>query len=343
MLRRSLPSIVLVALLVAGAVALSLRGTALAQQAPALVSVYVKDLPLDPTAAAWQQAPAVEVPLTPQNLALPRLTQASVPTLAVRSLNDGKRVAFRLEWADPTRDARATRPDEFRDAAAILFPVGDFLPNICMGVAGQLTNLWHWKADWQADIDRGFQDVTDANPNFYKDSYPFATGTPPFKVATDFASAEARQFFPGLAAGNPLSSMVRPSPVEELVSAGFGTATHKERQSVQGKGQWADGRWRVVFVRDLEVGDPTGASLAGKAEVPMAFAVWNGANQEVGARKQLSSFVSLRLAGEVIPPPPNPPVSRPGGLGSLEAIITLAIVLWLGGVAAASEERTDER
>jgi hypothetical protein len=322
--------------LLAFALAISAQGIALAQQAPQLVSKYAKTLPVDPTAAAWQEATPLDVPLTPQNVALPRLPQVSVPTVSVRSLNDGKQAAFRLEWADTTRDAHATKPDEFRDAAAILFPVGDFLPNICMGVAGQLTNLWHWKADWQEDIDKGYQEVREANPNLFKDSYNFVTGTPPFRLATDFGSAEARQFFPGLAAGNPIVNLQRTSPIEELLSAGFGTATSKAQQAVQGRGQWADGRWSVVFIRDLQAGDADSATLAQGKDVSMAFAVWNGANQEVGARKQLSSFVTLRVAGEQVLPPTKPPAIMAAGLGAREPLIAGGVVLVLTVVGLAA-------
>ena len=314
-----------VGLLFVAALALAARGTALAQQGPLLTSALVSELPADPSAPAWQQAPVLEVPLGPQPVALPRLLDVSVATLAVRSLNDGKQIAFLLEWTDLSRDAHATRPDQFRDAAAILFAVGDFLPNICMGTPGQQTNLWHWKADWQEDIDKGFQDVVDAYPNFYKDSYPFATGQPPFRVPADFGSAEAQQYFIALAAGNPFAKPDRSSPVEELVAAGFGTATHKTEQNVGGRGVWADGHWRVLFTRPLAAPDTASANLAGRSEVPLAFAVWDGAHQEAGARKQLSSFVTARIEGarEAVPPP-----YLVGG-AVVVLLATAAVLLWL--------------
>ncbi|MCX6023488.1 MAG: ethylbenzene dehydrogenase-related protein, partial [Chloroflexi bacterium] len=251
-------------------------------------------------------------PMIPQMGFMPALRQASVSKVTVRALHDGKRLAVLLEWQDATRDAVTYMPDRFRDAAAIMTPVGAApAPNICMGAAGQTTNLWHWKADWQEDIDKGFQDVVDAYPNFYKDTYPFVTaanGKPPFRVPQDFASPEAQSYMPGLAAGNPLSQPVKQSPVEELVSAGFGTATHKTTQGVAGKGVWTNGTWRVVFARTLATDDPEAANLATQKEVPLAFAVWNGSNQEVGARKQLSSFLTLALD----PVPPGQPAQETG-------------------------------
>jgi len=42
---------------------------------------------------------------------------------------------------------------------------------------------------------------------------------------------------------------------------------------------------------------PDDAQLVAGQAGSIAFAVWNGSNQEVGARKQLSSWVTLQLQG----------------------------------------------
>ncbi len=296
--RRFLPRVLaLAALLAAGA--LTSQGRVLAQQGPFLTAAYVANLPVaEPGSPAWATTAAAEVPLTPQAGIMPALTQGSISKVTVRALHDDNRLAVLLSWQDPTRDVLTGHPDQFRDAAAIMFPVTEGLPNICMGAAGQVTNLWHWKADWQQDIDKGFQDVVDAYPNFYKDMYPFATGTPPFRMPQDFSSPEAKSYLIGLSAGNPLSQPVKLSPVEELVAQGFGTAAHKTSQNVVGRGEWANGTWRVVFSRSLSAGDPDTADLSARKDVPVAFAVWDGADQQVGARKQLSSFFTLSLGGE---------------------------------------------
>jgi hypothetical protein len=275
----------------------------------------------------------VNVPLTTQTVALPRLTQTSVSRLTARSLNDGRRIGFLLEWRDAARDVRATRPDEFRDAAAVLFPVGSAPAALCMGSPGQLTNLWHWKADWQEDIDHGFQELPDVYPNFYKDSYPLVTGTPPYRAPADFAVPGAEQYFPGLAAGNPLA-LPRVSPVEDLKANGFGTATHRTRQEVGGRGEWADHRWRVVFVRDLTQPDPDSVDFVAQPEMSVAFAVWNGSFQEVGARKQLSALVAMRVLGQ--PGVPAGTLERTlRELNSPPTYGMLAMVLIFAGAAAA--------
>ena len=44
------------------------------------------------------------------------------------------------------------------------------------------------------------------------------------------------------------------SPVEEINSRGIGTLTVQplKDQQVEGRGYWQNGRWSVVFIRDLQ-------------------------------------------------------------------------------------------
>jgi len=311
MKRLQSPSSGVIGALVAIAIALSFNGAALAQQVPTMNATHVERISMDPFDPTWSTAPVAVVPLTAQLVALPRLSVPTVSTVYVRALNDGERIGFRLDWDDPTRDASAIRPSDFRDAAAVMVVSGQGVPNICMGSPGQATNLWHWKADWQEDIDKGYQEVVDAYPNFFKDYYPFVTGTPPFRLPADFSSADARRYLIGQAAGNPLSQPNRISPVEEMLSAGFGTTTHRTQQTVEGKGVWADGRWQVTFVRPLVTTGAEAASLGGVTQAPVAFAVWNGSNAEVGARKQLSGMATVRILGPAPALPPGPPPAPP--------------------------------
>ena len=289
--------LLLVLIVLLGA-ALAARGTILAQAQPTLTSAYsAGPVPLDPLAPAWNSATALAVPLTAQSGVVPALAQPSVNQVNVKSLNDGQRVAFLLTWDDKTQDDHATRPDQFRDAAAIQIPVTSTVPVICMGAAGQLSNLWHWKADWQTDIDQGFQDVVQAYPNFWNDYYPFVVGKPPYHVPTDFASMDARAYMVGWAAGNPLSDPDRVTPVEDLNALGFGTLTHQKHQDVLGRGVYKNGTWNVVFLRPLASADDGDAQLVPGNAGSIAFAVWNGSNQETGSRKQVSSWVTLQIQG----------------------------------------------
>lgn len=271
----------------------------LAQAAPQLTSKFSdQPLPLaDPASSVWDRAAALDIPLTSQRVAPPSLLEASVSSVKVRTLNDGAWIAFLLEWTDATRDAAAIKPDQFRDAAALQFPVNKDVPGACMGVRGQTVNIWHWKADWQEDIDKGFQDMLAAYPNFYKDYYPFVIGEPPFHLPKDFNNAGARTYLAGWSAGNILSDPVRVTPVETARAMGFSTITSSERQNVLGRGVWQDGKWRVTIARPLFTGEKEEAQFKAGDKSSVAFAVWNGSKGDVGAKKQLSTDIALTIEG----------------------------------------------
>jgi hypothetical protein len=311
---------------------LAANGKALAVAQPQMVSAFrAGSLPLaDPLAAQWDTAPVLIVPLVPQAAIVPSLPGATIPSLTAQSLNDGQNIAFRLTWNDDTPDWHATLTNEFRDAAAIQLPVGDALPAACMGAAGQMVNLWHWKADWQSDIDNGFRDVVDAYPNFWLDYYPFVLGEPPYTLPTSFSSAQAQKYLVGWTAGNPLSQPARMTPVENLNALGYGTTYSKASQGVLGRGEWKDGKWYVVFSRTLKSGDVHDAQFTPGQTATVAFAVWDGADRQVGGRKQLSSWTTILIESDQPVAPAGPTLF---GL-SLPAAATLFIsaALLLGGV-----------
>lgn len=68
---------------------------------------------------------------------------------------------------------------------------------------------------------------------------------------------------------------------ENLMADGFGTLARLPVQDVRAYGRHADGKWRVVFFRAWRSPEPQAAlpKVAG-ARQPIAFAVWNGQNQE---------------------------------------------------------------
>lgn len=65
---------------------------------------------------------------------------------------------------------------------------------------------------------------------------------------------------------------------ENLWADGFGTLTRLQTQDVAARGRHADSKWRVVFFRPWRSKEARAADLQGVR--PIAFAVWNGANDE---------------------------------------------------------------
>lgn len=76
--------------------------------------------------------------------------------------------------------------------------------------------------------------------------------------------------------------------VESLLAEGFGTATRAPVQDVSGKGVHAGGTWTVVLSRSLKTEAEDGIRLEGPRAIPMAVAVWDGANRERDGFKAVS-------------------------------------------------------
>lgn len=67
---------------------------------------------------------------------------------------------------------------------------------------------------------------------------------------------------------------------DNLVAKGFGTATRVPYPGLKSTAVRTDGGWAVVLARPLWVKADEGASLQGRGTMPIAFAAWDGENQE---------------------------------------------------------------
>ena len=67
---------------------------------------------------------------------------------------------------------------------------------------------------------------------------------------------------------------------ENLVAKGFGTSTAVHFEGLKSAAVRTDSGWAVVLTRPLKVKPNEGVSLQGRASIPVAFAAWDGDNQE---------------------------------------------------------------
>jgi hypothetical protein len=254
--------------------------------APIVAPLVDGDLPVaDPGSDAWDQADPVIVPLAAQQLVQPFLEETVLTALEARALHDGTTVALLVEWADDeVDDLDGIR--RYHDAVAIQLPTAQgATPAITMGAPGFPVHILQWRATWQRDIDSGGKTGVDQiYPEVIHDVMP-----------DDILPPEtAELYWVGRAAGNPLSQVNRPSPVEEVVAEGFGSVTHLGRQGAQGRGVHADGRWRVAIgLPSARTG--VGAPLEPGTSWPVAFAVWLGSDENRGGRKHYANWQTLVL------------------------------------------------
>lgn len=219
------------------------------------------ELPLGPEDGAWSKVSPMTIPLSGQVITRPVWPEPTVRALTVRSFHNGMEIAFLLEWLDNTKNDRLT-PGTFRDGVAIGLPLGDAPAFFCMGQLDHYINIWHWKADWQSDIDR----------RAAKASEKAREGVRTFEVIPR-----------------------RVSSVEDLIGGGFSTLTTKEKQGrVQGSAVWKDGVWRVVMRRPLvsEEQENEAKLIPGRVQT-VSFAVWNGENKERNGQKAVAPWFQL--------------------------------------------------
>jgi hypothetical protein len=219
------------------------------------------ELPTGPDGAAWANVPPMTLPLSGQVITRPVWPEPSARALTVRSLHNGSEIAFLLEWQDNTKNDRLT-PGTFRDGVAIGLPLGDAPAFFCMGQLDHYINIWHWKADWQSDIDRRAAKASEKSRD----------GVRTFEVIPR-----------------------RVSSVEDLIGGGFSTLTTKEKQGrIQGKAAWKDGVWHVVMRRPLvsEEQENEAKLIPGRVQT-VSFAVWNGENKERNGQKAVAPWFQL--------------------------------------------------
>lgn len=246
-----------------------------------VVSRYVdQDLPLaDPASELWEDATPMEVPLSGQVSMAPKNEEPSITSMTVRSLNNGKWVAFLLEWSDPTMDAGSGLL-AYKDSAAIQFPSKEGEPFYCMGLSEGTVEILHWRSDFQHDIESGLPNAADIFPNMWVSIYP---------------GGESGPFLTGRAARNPLSLTEKTTPVEDLVAGGFGTLSAQQHGDAVGWATWEDGTWRAVIGRPMITTDAEDAQFTGGMETSLALAAWDGGKAEINGKKSVSTWVTLKI------------------------------------------------
>lgn len=268
------------------------------RQAPILkrekISVAsVATLPGNSDETAWTAAPKVDLRLTPL-----WWRDDAVPAIQVQALHDGRNIAFRLEWEDPTPNLHAGKVEAFKDAVALELVTGPDEPFLGMGSTTTPIDLWMW------DADRGQagDDLEDINPRVVVDIYPF---TEKVVASAEYARAgtktadQADIALPAKAVGNQVTrAAAHPTGGSSLAAAGPGSTTFRfaKSQLVSASGRWSRGHWVVLMRRSLNVASPDdGVSLAPGQRASVALAVWEGSQRDRNGQKQVTIWEDLEL------------------------------------------------
>jgi DMSO reductase family type II enzyme heme b subunit len=269
----------------------------------------------------------VVIDMDPQMITNPMWPNPAVKYVFVKAATNGKEIAVHLEYNDATRNDIMVTSQQYKDQAAIMFPVNQSgeEPPFTMGGDGERVNIWQWKATWSNEgTTRGsMQDMEDqyaymamGSGSYYMyepdgklsgidTAHQSGTKTGSYKnrgagdiskrsTNIDFGMGQNEGVFnPGRATGNILSdASMRVSAVEDLNAEGFSTLTTQAHQDVDGDGNWRNNRWAVVFKRSLSTGDANDTQFKG-SKTPMAIAIWNGGNKERNGQKAVTQWNTL--------------------------------------------------
>lgn len=231
----------------------------------------------------WEQVPETQVSLMAQPMVVPRPAETTTNKLFVQALHDGKWVAFKLRWACDEK-SEAGKLGTFSDAVAIQFPVknNETPPPIFMGMKDDPVHIFHWRAQYQVDKEKGKLTMKDIYPNMNPDMYPME-----FKDEghlTGLTDEKREVFSHGRAAGNPQSYAKK--SVDEIFAEGYGTSSVINNVESVAHGDWKNKEWTVIIARPLK--RENGSVLEVDKESFAAFAVWQGSKDEVGSRKSLT-------------------------------------------------------
>jgi mono/diheme cytochrome c family protein len=235
-----------------------------------------QEIDVDPDNPVWDNVPVHNIHTIPLNARRDPIDQ-----IQFQSVVNDEGIAFRLEWEDSQADRTSSRHQDFKDAIAMEFALGEVLlhkhghnePFFGMGNRGKVVNIWQWRADWQTEIET-------------KEKLEYATKG--IDLDTMIFGGEV----------NPVDALnpFRDVPVEELNAEGFGTLTPQPqtKQNVQGKGVWKEGKWSVVFFRTLDSLNKWDIKFKSKNPVLVAFAIWDGKHQDRNGRKVISMWQRLK-------------------------------------------------
>jgi mono/diheme cytochrome c family protein len=214
-------------------------------------------LPAGPADSAWRQADSYWVPLVGQIIAKPRWFAPMVDGVWVQALHDGRRLALRLRWSDPSRSPDPPW-DEWLGRVASAMTTAD-APNVT--VQGPDRLLVQWPVRVTDDVVRPY----------------FLGGSARSPVHLwRWAST--------------------PDAVEAGTGRGLGTFTASPSHGVTHAARWEHGQWQLQLTRDFTPADTAGAPRFQEGHaVPIAFLAADGSNGEDERRGAVSAWYAVHL------------------------------------------------
>ncbi len=227
---------------------------------PIISQWTAEPLSIEPHDPIWEKIPNSKI-----RMSALQAEKENVTSIRVQSIFNQQQIAIRLTWEDLSEDIIIKNSPRYIDSAAIQFALGNqpFVegPFFGMGHPSKPVNIWHWKARAKNQ-----------------------------KLKFSLNNSKRVLFV------NPFKE----SSVEELNAEGFGNLAVQPLQSqlLKGKGSWVNGKWTVVFVRDLLTLDNKDIKFQINIPLIVSFAIWDGSREDKNAKKAVSFWRQMILKNE---------------------------------------------
>ena len=194
--------------------------------------------------------------------------------VALRTLYDGKNIAFLLEWSDSTKSVqKQNRTTSYADGFAVEFVSGEInpfkLPYIGMGNEGRPVEIFLQKA----------------YEKFYE---PSGNGNIDLQVNRSNINA----FNQKLAKfDRKVLNQAKSDYQKVFIGEGFGLMSEIKQESINIKAEmeYANGIWRATLVRSLK----DSYTDLNVSSIAVAFAIWDGQKLQRDGIKLLSSWIAV--------------------------------------------------
>ena len=239
---------------------------------------------LDGHGSLWEDMEPYSIPIS----RLWQKDKVNYQMVNVQAVYNSNYIAIKMEWEDYSKDMGLYRIQDFQDGAAIQFSIDGTKGFHGMGSQEHPTDIWFWKAEWQLrSNEKTNSDIVYAYANRVSDS----------DVDTYPAFMNDVAYLSGRDAGNINSEAGKTSPVENVTAIGPQTVTPlpENAQKVMGSGFWDGESWKVVFVRKFKSDTKRKVDFNKSESIPLAFAVWNGSENDRNGQKMVSTWYELEL------------------------------------------------
>lgn len=223
----------------------------------------VPSISMDPNDPSWDKVKAVDVRMTGQMQAPPRLTFPAVDNVKVRVAMDADSIAFHMTWNDRSQSATPATSSVWAPALAQRYGYVSIRQMVERRETPRLDGI---QLQFSPSMDSDIESV----PEVYGDAeHPVHLWT--WRATGDVLEEVAK---------GPATA-----PVTTPVSA----------QAVQAKATWNDGQWKLVMKRALKAADAQRLQFPLKGMIPFALHAWDGGSGEEGLLGAMSTWYQVQL------------------------------------------------